>query len=122
MTAPNRAAVSTRLCFTTDSSVLVMLAVQILRVNWARIALLTRFVCAVSAMASALRLSIVPLIDSIATELITEPHDIYALLPPKLSECEFVPGVSRLPETWSSKLVNVQRFMDSKYFARHLSK
>jgi hypothetical protein len=91
---------------------------QILRVNWARVVLLTRFVRAVAAMAPALRFSILPLIDCIATELETEPFDLFSVPECGTSHYDFVAGVSRLPEDWRSQLVNVHRFVDSHYFKR----
>jgi hypothetical protein len=69
-------------------------------------------------MAPALRFSILPLIDSIASELQTEPIDIYSIPHCETHRLDFMPGVSRLPEAWHWRLLNLQRLIDSKYFAR----
>ncbi len=96
----------------------MIIVLQILRVNWARAAIVTSFARAVSLMAPALQLSVLPLINSIVTELITEPHELFSLMSNVRCEHDFVPGVSRLPESWRSQLVNVQRLLDTKYFKR----
>ncbi len=70
--------------------------------NWVRIAVLVRFARAVASTAPALRLSLLPLIDSIASELIAEPFDRYDPWAESGACFELMPGVSRLPEEWSS--------------------
>jgi hypothetical protein len=88
--------------------------------NWARLAVLSQFMRSNSVMAPALRLSILPLLDSIVSELQTEPLELYELRF-KLEVDEFVPGVSRLPEAWRQYLIDAQRFIDTRYFQRHTS-
>jgi hypothetical protein len=94
------------------------LALQILRVNWARIALLSQFMRSTTAMAPALGLSILPLIDSIVSELQSEPLELFELQF-EVEMDEFVPGVSRLPEAWRRRLIEVRHFTATRYFQRH---